>query len=130
MDLETKKTKGLWEILKGTLTGIDGEGSNKRLAAFYIITVLITALVGVYVYEFHCVVQKGGSDPASMYILKMLNPMLDVLLMFVGVAMGLASIEQITTLFKTIRGQGDSGSVIPPTVTAPPTIITTQTKIE
>jgi hypothetical protein len=117
--------QSLWEILKGSLVGADGTGSNKRVAAFYVITVLMTVLLGAYVYSYLHIVRLHDSQPASMYILKMYNPINNTWITFVCLLLGLMSVSEVVTIFKLIRGQKVDDPT-PPTKTE----ITTKTTVE
>lgn len=115
----------LWEILKGSLVGIDGTGSNKRVASFFVITVLMTAMQGAYIYAFIHIVLLHDSQPASMYILKMFNPINTTLTGFVCLLLGLMSVSEVVNIIKLIRGQSVPDPT-PPTKTE----ITTKTTVE
>jgi hypothetical protein len=115
----------LWEILKGSLVGVDGVGSNKRVASFYIITVILTAMIGFYLYAFFHIVRLHDSQPASMYILKMYNAIYSTTIGFVCLLLGLMSVAEVVNLFKLIRGQKVDDPT-PPTKTE----ITTKTTVE
>lgn len=98
------ENKSFWQILKGSLTGVDGVGSNKRFAAFYIITVLITSMLAIFLYSYLYVVRQKGSDIATMYILKTFSPLFNTFIIFLCILLGLASVEQVTNIIKLIRG--------------------------
>ncbi len=101
--METKKT--FWEIIKGTLAGVNNEGSAKRATSFYTVMILITGLDAVYIYAFWRSINKLCSDEICKMVMKMHEPILDVHFLFVLVLLGLATIEMITNLIKTVRGQ-------------------------
>ncbi len=97
--------KGFWDIIKGTLAGVDNEGSAKRATSFYTVIVLITGLDAVYIYAFWRSINKLCSDEICKIVMNMYEPVLDVHFLFVLVLLGLATIEMITNLIKTVKGQ-------------------------
>jgi uncharacterized membrane protein YhaH (DUF805 family) len=115
----------LWEILKGSLVGVDGVGSNKRVASFYVVTFIVTALIAAYIYAFLHIVRLHDSQPASMYLLKMYNGIYQITIGFVCLLLGLMSVEQVVSIIKIIRGQ-PLAEPTPPTKTE----ITTKTTVE
>jgi hypothetical protein len=106
---EVKKAKGLWDILKGTLAGIDNEGSAKRITSFYIVMFLLTALHAVYLIAFMVIVNRAASNisPSSIdtTVIKMYDYVFAMDHFTIWLLLGLATVETITGLVKTIKGQ-------------------------
>jgi len=128
--MSDKKT--LWDILKGSLAGFEGEGSNKRVASFYIITILITGMIACFLYSYIYVIHAKDSSNSTMYVLKSFNMIFNTFIVFLSVLMGLASVEQVINVFKMIRGQkpDEPAPKKEPTPPVTPVVTTTTTTTE
>ncbi len=96
--------KTLWDILKETFTGNTQEGSAKRITAFFFVVVLLGSLT--YVYEMAFWVSANSATPTSVQIqiVKMYEPLHFSLQLSIWIILGLATVEGITWLVKTLKG--------------------------
>jgi hypothetical protein len=116
MENETQKpevkSRGILEILKGTIIGLDGEGSAKRATSFYFVVVLLTAMIGFYLYEFKYIIHKSGINgmPAPITtvdtaVIGMYEYIFTITTITVWLLLGLATLETITKLVQIFKGQ-------------------------
>lgn len=103
--METKKS--FWEIIKGTLTGVDNEGSAKRITTFYFAVILITSLTLVYEYCFYLAVISLVPTVVQVSVVKMYEAIHFSLQLTLWLLCGLATVETVTSLIRTIRGKED-----------------------
>ena len=97
--------KSLFSILKGTIQGLNADGgSSKRITAMYFVTVLLTGLTGTYAYCYYISAMSLKSTEAQILIIKMYEPIHFSIQISVWMFFGLATIETITSLIKTIKG--------------------------
>lgn len=96
--METNKS--LWEVIKGTIKGIDNEGSAKRATTFYTVVILITLLDIVFSYKFY----TASTTEIDKMVIDMFPYVLSAHLIFAILLLGLATIEMITNLIKVVKG--------------------------
>jgi protein-S-isoprenylcysteine O-methyltransferase Ste14 len=99
-----ESNKSLWQILLGTISGTDQQGSAKRATAAYVVLVLITMIVIVFSIGFYMAINKLCSDEICKIIIGLFPSVLWTLVIFVLILLGLATMENITSLWKAIRG--------------------------
>ncbi len=97
--------KSLIDIIKGTITGVDGEGSSKRMATMYVLMFLVTPMTAAFIWAFLEAVHMPDGSKIAMFILGMYITILGILFIYVGINSGLTSVEQLSNLWKTIKGQ-------------------------
>lgn len=98
------ENQSLWKLLKGTISGTDQQGSAKRATAFYVVIVLISAITFVYVRGFYMSINKLCSEEICKIIINLYPTVLWSFIVFVLILLGLATVENITNIFKVIRG--------------------------
>ena len=98
------ETKSLWQILKGTLLGTDSEGSAKRATSFFFVIILLTSLTLVYEYCFYISIIAKEPTAVQTMVVKMYEAIHFSLQLSIWVFLGLATIESVTNLWKTIKG--------------------------
>ena len=98
--------KSIWDIIKGTLTGINNDGSAKRATAAYFTIVLLTSLLAVYELAFWRSSGKLTPNSLDINIVDNYTNVLYSCQIALYIFLGLATVETITTLVKTFKGQG------------------------
>jgi hypothetical protein len=117
--------KTLWQIIKGSFKGSDGEGSAKRIATWHFM-ILLTALTGAYIYEFHFSTHSEAPTEIQIKIVDMFTIVVYSYLITVWLLLGLATLEWITYLVRSIKGESATAPIDPAQTT---TTTTTETKI-
>lgn len=97
--------KGIWEIIKGTLTGLDNQGSAKRATAAFVTGIILCSLVIVYEIAFLYSVRTGHPNRIHVIVVEMFLYLIYAFIIYGCILLGLATLETITTLVKTIRGK-------------------------
>lgn len=92
------------EIIKGTLTGTDGDGSAKRITSFWFAVVLLGTLTGVYEHCFYLSVTSLVPTKVQEMVVRMYEPLHYSLQLTIWMLCGLATIETVTALIKTLKG--------------------------
>lgn len=97
--------KTLWQIIKGTFIGTDGEGSAKRALAFWFGVFLTGSMQIVFEYCFWLSVSSLSPTTAQILVVKMYEPVHFSLQISTWMFTGLATIESITNFISVIRGR-------------------------
>lgn len=98
------ENKSLWQIIKGSFTGSDNEGSAKRMASFYFTAVLITAMVGVYLYCYYLAVNAAAPTTTQTIVVNSFEWTFGAMLLTVWVFFGFTSGDKLMDLFRFMRG--------------------------
>jgi hypothetical protein len=101
------KNKTFWDIIIGTFAGATGEGSSKRATSFYLVVVILSSLTAIYEYCFYLSSISLAPTSVQIAIVNMYKPIHFSIQLSVWMFFGLATIETVTTLVRTIKG--DSG---------------------
>lgn len=96
--------KTLWQIIKGTLIGEDGEGSAKRAASFYFTLVLLTSMIFVEEYCYYLATLSASPTTAQMVVIKSHEPIMFSILLTLWIFFGFTSFDKIVDAFKWFKG--------------------------
>ncbi len=87
-----------------TITGLNNEGSAKRISSLYFSVILLTSVLYVFEKAFTVSANALVPTPAQMIVIKMCIPIVYSLETTILIMLGLATVETITSLIKTIKG--------------------------
>lgn len=104
MENEAPK-KNMWDIIKGSITGVDGEGSSKRMATMYVLMFLVTPLNIAFIWAFMESVHLPDGNKIAAFIAGMYISILGIYIIYIAINSGLTSVEQLANFWKTIKGQ-------------------------
>jgi len=96
--------KSFTEIFKSTFTGANEEGSSKRVTSFYFVAILLTSMTMVYEYCFYLAVSAVAPSSTQVMVVKMFDSIHYSLQLTIWMLLGLATVETITALIRTVRG--------------------------
>lgn len=100
--------KSLFDVLKGTILGVDGEGSAKRIAAMHFL-LLITIIDFAYLYWCDVIVirAKPGIIPSVIdtNVMDQFTHVHDSHTLSLWLLLGLATLEMIFQIVKLIKGE-------------------------
>lgn len=100
--MEEKKT--FWQIIKGSLSGTDGEGSAKRLCMAFFCLCLIMPSKIVYLICFYAASISLAPTSVQIMIVKMYQPLNWTEQLSLWMFAGLATFEGVSNLVKWFRG--------------------------
>lgn len=86
------------------MLGLNGEGSAKRATAFFFTCVLLLSLTAVYEFCFYLAVMAPAPTNVHVLIVKMYEPIHFSMQLTIWMLLGLATVETITSLIRTIKG--------------------------
>lgn len=96
------------QTILGTLQGINNEGSAKRATTFYLVVVIITALIGAFVYGFIVAVNAPKPTEVHLIIVKAFITLFSIVCITVLTLLGFATMELITSLVKRVTGDNSN----------------------
>lgn len=99
------ETKSLWQIVKGSLTGTDNEGSAKRMLLLYFACILLTSLTAVYNYCFYLAAIAVLPTVTHVKIVSMYEAVNFSYQLSIMIFAGLATFEGVITIIKTVFGK-------------------------
>lgn len=102
------ETKSLWQIIKGSLTGTDNEGSAKRMLLLYFAAILLTSLTMVYNYCFYLAAIAQLPTITHIKIVAMYEAVNFSYQLSIMIFAGLATFEGVITIIKTVFGKNSN----------------------
>lgn len=94
----------LSKTILGTIQGLNNEGSAKRIISIYFTVVLLTGLLFIMAKTMLIAAEAPKPTEVHVMIVKMFPSIIYSVQLTIWVLLGLATVETITTLVKTIRG--------------------------
>ncbi len=104
------ETKSFWDIIKGGFTGIDNEGSAKRMTAFYVTIILITFLDTIYAVGFTKALWAKVPNDLDKLVVDSFTSLIYAHIIFVCLLLAVATIEGITNMIATAKGTKTNGA--------------------
>ena len=92
------------DVLIGTFSSATGEGSAKRATSFYLVVVILSSLTAIYEYCFYLSSISVNPTVVQISIVDMYKPIHFSIQLSVWMFFGLATIETVTALIRTIKG--------------------------
>lgn len=96
--------KTIFKTILGTIQGLNQEGSSKRITAMYFTVILLSSLVAMYEYGLYIAVNSLAPTTIHTAIIQMYTVVNYSLLVTIWLLLGLATLETIINLIKTIKG--------------------------
>ncbi len=96
--------KSLWSTIKGTLQGINNEGSAKRATTFFFVAIFLSSLLAVYEYGVIIAIQAPVPTVIHIQLVKYYPEVFWSLLITILTLLGFATLELITALVKKVTG--------------------------